>query len=188
MKKKFNSNIKQEKNTIIFFGRIAGYKGVDVLIDAVKLASKKIKDIKCIIAGAGDFSKYAVMIDEEHKKNFEIHNRFIDDGEIGEFFQRASVVVLPYKDATQTGVVQIAYSFGRPVIVTNVGSLPEIVIDGKTGFVIPSDNSKALSERIVMLLTNKRESLILGKNAIKFLKDELGWENISKKLIANLRI
>ena len=184
VKKNINSNIKQEKNTILFFGRIAGYKGVDVLIDAVKLASKKIKDIKCIIAGAGDFSEYAAMIDEEHKKNFEIHNRFIDDNEIGGFFQRASVVVLPYKDATQTGVIQIAYSFGKPVIATSVGGLPDMIKEGKTGYLINPDNVNQLTEKIEKLLKNV-EKTIYSKECLLFLKSELSWSVISKNMYSD---
>lgn len=171
--------LKEEENTILFFGTIKEYKGLDYLIKAVNKIDK-YHTIKLIIAGEGDFDKYCNII--SNKNNFEIHNRYINDAEVPEFFQRAKIVVLPYTESTQTGIIPIAYSFKKPVIVTRVGSIPEVVDEGKTGLIVPSENLEALENAIVKLLNNDNLRNEMGENAYNKMKAELSWEKISDNL------
>ena len=106
-----NKKIKADNNTFLFFGRIEKYKGLDTLLKAMPLVLNKKKSSKLIIAGSGDLKPYKKLIVPSIIKNLEIHNRFISDSELADFFRRSSFVVLPYKDATQSGVVPVAYSF-----------------------------------------------------------------------------
>ena len=117
----------------LFFARLEAYKGVDILIDAMRQYSSG----RAIIAGKGgdDYVLPAVVPD-----NVELRTRQIDDAEAIELFSRCSVVVLPYRDATQSAVVATAYFFGKPVIVTRTGALPEYVVDGETGWLIAPNN------------------------------------------------
>ena len=117
------------------------------------------------------------------KSTFEIYNKFISHEEVSELFQRASVVVLPYIDASQSGIVPIAYAFKKPVVVTNVGSIPEVVDDGKTGFIVPPRDSKALADAIIKLLKNDKLRKEMGEHAYKKMKEELSWDKIAKKTI-----
>ena len=115
--------------------------------------------------------------------NFEIHNRYIKDEEVSYFFQRAKLVVLPYIECTQTGIIPIAYAFKKPVIVTDVGSIPEVVEDGKTGFIVPPKNSALLAEAITRTLDNEDLRKQMGINGYIKMEKELSWDSITEKLI-----
>lgn len=168
----------EEKNTVLFFGTIEDYKGIDYLIQAIELVAETIPDIKCIIAGQGNF---LVSQKKIHKtKNFEIINQFIDDANVPELFQRAQIVILPYIEGSQTGIIPIAYAFKKPVIVTDVGSIPELVEAGKTGLIVPPRDPSALSQAISGLLEDDSIRLDMGDNAYLKMKRELSWEKIAE--------
>lgn len=176
-----NNNYTTEISTILFFGRILDYKGLKYLIQAEPDISKNIPDLKIIIAGDGDFSKYQKMI--INRDRFEIINRFIADKEVSVLFSRASIIVLPYIEASQTGIIPIAYAFAKPVVTTNVGSIPEIVKDGITGIIVPPCDVKALSEAIITLLKNWNLTEMMGIAGQNFMKKRLGWDMIADRLI-----
>jgi alpha-maltose-1-phosphate synthase len=180
-----NENIISENNAqkheVLFFGRIVDYKGLDYLIEAEKETSKVIPDLVITIAGSGDFSKYEQRI--KGNNHFRIINKFIPDQEIPILFNRASVVVLPYIDASQSGVISIAYAFRKPVIASNVGSIADIVIDGVTGYLILPRNAKMLSDALIKILTNANMQNEMGKNAHEFMVNNLSWDSISDKTI-----
>ena len=173
--------IDEEENTVLFFGRIEDYKGLEYLIKAMSLVSIDFMDVKLIIAGGGDFSKYENMILD--CGNCEVHNRFIPDDEVPILFQRAKLVILPYIEGTQTGIVPIAYAFKKPVIVTDVGSIPDVVDDGKTGFIVPPRDVKALADAIVKLLNDDGLREEMGENAYNKMREELSWGGIAEKTI-----
>lgn len=181
--KKWETNsIETGKNLILFFGRIWKYKGLEYLIKAEPLITKEVPDAKIIIAGTGeDFKTYEDMM--VNKENFIIHNRYIDYKIGAKLFQKCSLVALPYIEASQSGVVPTAYGFKKPVVVTNVGAIPEIVDDGKTGFIVPPKNPEALAEAIVKLLKDEDLRKSMGENAYKKLKTDLSWDNIAEKTI-----
>lgn len=180
--KKWDTPWPEEEHAILFFGRIAPYKGIDILIKATPLIAKEIPDVKIIIAGNGeDFSKYRSLITD--KEYFEINNRFISNHEVPKFFRRASVVVLPYIEASQSGVVAVAYAFGKPVVVTDVGSIPEVVDEGMTGFVIPPNNSKSLANALIKILKDNELRKQMGTNALNKAHDKLSWRNIAKETV-----
>lgn len=167
----------EEEYLVLFFGRIYKYKGLDYLIKAAPLVKKHIPLVKFIIAGTGeDFKKYEEMITE--KDIFIIYNRHISYKEGAELFQKCSLVVLPYIDASQSGVIPTAYSFKKPVIVTNVGSIPEIVDNGITGLIVPSRDHEALADAIVLLLKDRKLRIRMGENAYIKLKTDLSWNKI----------
>ena len=174
-------SITEEDNTILFFGRIEDYKGLKYLISSINYISNENPEIKLIIAGSGDFEKYKPLI--KHDKNFEIHNRFIKDEEVPSFFQRSKLVVLPYTECTQTGIIPIAYAFKKPVIVTNVGSIPEVVEDRKTGFIVPPKDSEALGKAITKTLNDADLMKKMGFNGYIKMEKELSWDVVTEKLI-----
>ncbi|MDW7726661.1 MAG: glycosyltransferase family 4 protein [Candidatus Methanoperedens sp.] len=175
------NDVNEKENAILFFGRIEEYKGLEHLIRAVTYIVPEFPDINLIIAGGGDFSKYKNMILND--KNYEVHNRFIPDEEVPLFFQRVKVVVLPYLEGTQTGIIPIAYAFKKPVVVTDVGSIPEVVENGKTGFIVPSKDANALAEAILKLLKDDELRKEMGENAYRKMKEELSWDKIAEKTI-----
>ena len=119
-----------------------------------------------------------------NKERFIVYNEYIADESVAELFQRASVVVLPYIDGSQSGVIPQAYAFKKPVVITNVGSLPENVEDGITGFIVPPKNSKDLAARIIELLTNDEKRKQMGANAYCKTQNELAWESIAPQTVA----
>jgi len=170
-----------DKNLILCFGSIEEYKGLEYLIKAEPLITEQVPNAKIIIAGKGDFREYEKMI--VHKDNFLIYNHYISDEEAGKLFQQCSLVVLPYIEASYSGVIYPAYGFKKPVITTDVGGLPEVVDDGITGFIVPPRNSEALAEAIVKLLKDENVRKQMGENAYKKLKTDFSWDNIAEKTI-----
>jgi glycosyltransferase involved in cell wall biosynthesis len=124
---------------LLFFGFIRDYKGLDLLLEAMSDERIRSGNLKLIIAGEFycDPSPYQAIIAKHHLGESVIMiNDFIPDSQVVNYFCAADIVVQPYKTATQSGVTQIAYHFGKPMIVTNVGGLPEIVPTEKVGFVV----------------------------------------------------
>lgn len=181
-KRYIQPDLQEDGNLVLFFGRIWKYKGLEYLIMAEPLITKEIPDAKIIIAGAGeDFKKYENMM--HNRDNFIIYNYRIPYKEGAELFQRCSLVVLPYIEASQSGVIPTAYGFKKPVVVTSVGSLPEIVDDGITGYIVPPKDVNALAEAIIKLLKDDKLRRQMGENAYIKLKTDLSWDNISEKTI-----
>lgn len=121
---------------MLFFGLIRDYKGLDLLLRA--WASARPEGYRLIVAGEfyASREKYVSLIDESGLRDeVALHDRFIPDEDVRYYFSAADCLVLPYRSATQSGVTQIAYNFSLPMIVTDVGGLPEIVPDGRTGLV-----------------------------------------------------
>ena len=181
-KKYEREDLEGDRNLILFFGRIREYKGLEYLIRAEPKITEEIPNTKIVIAGTGEnFKKYEEMM--VNRDNFVVHNYRIPYKEGAELFQRCSVVVLPYIDASQSGVIPTAYGFRKPVVVTNVGAIPEIVDDGVTGFIVPPKNPEALADAIVKLLKDEKLRKQMGENAYKKLKTDLSWDKIAEKTI-----
>ena len=149
--------------TLLFFGRINAYKGLRYFIDATLQLKAKGFCVKGIIAGRGDdLSPNRVAI--ESNDCFELHDEYISRAKVHALFARAYLVVMPYTDATQSGVAAMAIGFGCPVVATRVGSIPEMVLDGVTGLLVPPCDSIALAEAIETLLSNPDHYSILSSN------------------------
>lgn len=134
--------IPTEMQYVLFFGFIRDYKGLDLVIEAFKEQKLRDQNIRLLVAGEfySDEEKYLSLIQEHDLGDFiELKTEFIADENVKYYFSAADLVVQPYKTATQSGISQIAYHFNKPMIVTNVGGLPEIVPDGKVGFVVEKD-------------------------------------------------
>jgi glycosyltransferase involved in cell wall biosynthesis len=139
--------------TILFFGRIWAYKGLEYLIKAEPLIRQQVPNARIVIAGQGeDFDKYRAMMGRPEA--FRVHNHYIGAEECEALFRRASVVVLPYTEATQSGVIPLAYSYAKPVVATRVGALADAVEDGVTGMLVPPRDEAALAAAVVELLNN----------------------------------
>lgn len=135
-------HIDPSKKVILHFGLIRQYKGLDLLIRSLPLLKGNIEELVVLIAGEcyENQQTYRDLIDELKLTDIvRIKFEFIPDSEIKYYFSAADLVVLPYRSASQSGIVQIAYHFDKPVIVTRVGGLPEIVPDGQAGYVVEPD-------------------------------------------------
>jgi glycosyltransferase involved in cell wall biosynthesis len=168
---------------VLFFGRIHRYKGLDYLIQAEPLITREVPDARIVIAGTGeDFGRYEEAM--AGRDAFEVHNYRIPYEEGARLFQQASIVALPYVEASQSGVIPTAYGFRRPVVVTDVGSLPEVVDDGVTGYIVPPRDPAALAAAIVSLLEDPAACRRMGEQGYAKLKTDMAWSTIARSLLA----
>ncbi|SMP68519.1 Glycosyltransferase involved in cell wall bisynthesis [Neorhodopirellula lusitana] len=157
-----DSHVQEQPGTVLFFGRIYEYKGLKTLIAAEPLIAKHVDQFKIVIGGSGDdFEQYSSEM--QNPDRFEVHNRWIGDDERAAFFQRCSMVVLPYNEATQSGVVPVAFNYAKPVVATSVGALVECVDHEETGLLVPPKDPGLLAEAIVRLLQNPQEATQYGE-------------------------
>ncbi len=162
---------KQIYHTVLFVGRIDKYKGVNLLLDAFEEVVK-YKKIHLIIAGKGDLSAYEDQL-QRLKPHITLINRWIDDSEFEDLFKKIDFVVLPYLEATQSGVIAMSFGFGKPVIATKVGALEEQVAEG-TGMLVEV-SSQALSKAILDMYTT-HSYLQMGENALEHARKKMTWE------------
>ena len=172
----------KNERVMLFFGYVRSYKGLSVLIDAM-LKIQEMAPVTLLIVGEfyEDEKKYRAMI---HRHGLEscirIYSQYIPNDEVATFFSAADVVVLPYISATQSGIIQIAYHFNKPVITTHVGGLSEVVIHGHTGFVIPPKNPDALTKAVLKFYNEHCEEEF-AKN-ISEEKKQYSWDKFIERL------
>lgn len=172
---------KVEKNTFLFFGRIVDYKWLDLLLESLFLVKEKIQDFKLIIAWPGDLSKYRKNI-EKLKDNLEIYNYNIEPEVAYIYFEKSEFVVLPYRDATWSWVIPVAYAFYKAVLVSNTWELPFVVNNNITWIIISKNNVAKLAESLIFMLENKRKIIEMWKRWRDFSDKDLWWEGIVKKV------
>ncbi|MEQ8764419.1 MAG: glycosyltransferase family 4 protein [Planctomycetota bacterium] len=169
-----------EEPRVLFFGRLSRYKGLDVLIDAASRVAKEVPGVRFVIAGRGeDIAPYLERI--ERPELFEIHNRRIEDEELPGLFGRASVVALPYREASQSGVAALALAFGRPVVATRVGGIPEMIQDGEQGLLVAPGDSSQLAAALIRLLTDSSLAQRLANGARRKAERELSWRAVARR-------
>lgn len=167
-----------EPGTFLFFGRIQSYKGLRYLLDAGDVLHDRGHAFRLVVAGTGsDLEQHRTRIAASGW--VELINRYISAAEVPVLFRRALGVVLPYTDATQSGVSAMAFACSRPVIATSVGDIPEVVIDGQTGLLVPPRDGNGLADAMEKLLLDRpfRDSLATG--AARFAQEKLSWSRIA---------
>lgn len=165
------------------FGNILSHKGADYLLEAMELVHKTIPSAKLVVAGRWkwNYDKYDYF---KNKSFIYLIDKFIPDSSLAQLIRNSSICVTPYLDATQSGVIMSAFAYNKPCIATNVGGLPEMVVDKKFGKIVPPKNIDALANSIIELL-HDHNLLCDYKYNIKN-EYELGnksWNIISDKLI-----
>ena len=171
--------LNEDQPVLLFFGFVREYKGLKYLLQAMPEVRKQLPDVKLLVVGDfdGDKDQYEQLIREVQIEDaVEIHDGYIPDKEVEKFFAASDLVVLPYISATQSGIVQIAYGFDKPVIATNVGGLPEVVLDGKTGYIVEPEDANGLSERIVQFFTEHKDAEF--RDGIRKEADRYSWERM----------
>jgi len=165
------------KNIILFFGIIREYKGLDILIESINILKRKLSDFHVLIVGEcyEDINKYLSLINKYELNHLVTFiDEYVPNEEVSKYFSCSDVVVLPYKTASQSGVLQIAYHFDIPVVTTNVGGLSEYIDDSSTGILIESNNPIKLSEVLYNNLNNNYFEQF--PDNIKEYKKKFSWE------------
>jgi glycosyltransferase involved in cell wall biosynthesis len=174
------SNTTGDGRGVLFFGRIWPYKGLEHLINAQPLITERVPAARIVIAGRGeDLQRYRDMMHDPSR--FVVIDEFVTNERRSELFAQAAVVVLPYVEASQSGVVPIAYAFEKPVIVTAVGGLPETVEDGRTGLVVPPRDERALADAISRLLEQPAVAREMGAAGRRKLEREWSPARIAEQ-------
>lgn len=173
----------QDKIILLFFGFIREYKGLDILIDSLpKLGDR----FHLVIAGEvyGNFDRYQSQIDRLGlQSRISVFTRYISDQEVPVFFSAADLGVLPYKTATQSGIVQIASQFDLPVLVTDVGGLTEMVSHGETGWVVSRPDPEEVAAGIHAIFGSDK-TLPAWREEIKRRKPELSWPGFAREVLS----
>lgn len=171
---------------LLFFGLIRQYKGLDTLITA--FADERIDKSKVKLIVAGEFyddkQPYETLIQQHQlQDSIILVDKFIPDNEVVNYFCATDMVVQPYKTATQSGVTQIAYHFNKPMLVTDVGGLKEMIPNNVVGYVVES-NATSVANAIVDFYTNNKEAEFVKGVAIE--KQKYAWSNMTKALLSLL--
>lgn len=180
--------IDQGQRVLLFFGFVRKYKGLQYLLEAMKLL--KERDFKVQLWVVGDFGEDKEEYVEQIR-TFEIEDQvqmvegYVPDDEVEKYFAASDLVVLPYLSATQSGIVQIAFGFEKPVLVTEVGGLPDVVTNGKTGYVVEPRSAEMIAEAIMdYYINNRREAFV---SQIEKEKDRFSWKTFVDTLMEMVR-
>ena len=168
---------------VLFFGFIREYKGLDLLIDA--FGDPRLQDlgVKLIVAGEfyGSPQPYLDRIRSLDISDIVIlHNDYIPDSRVNLYFCAADIVAQPYKNATQSGVTQVAFHFEKPMLVTNVGGLAEIVPDGKIGYVVPPE-AQPITDALIDYYKGKREESFVTNLLVE--KKKYTWDRMTRAVL-----
>ena len=174
--------LQRESNTLLFFGRIWNYKGLKYLLEAMPIIQKQIPDVKLIVAGRGeDIRSYFPQGYDQ--TCIEILNDFIPVEAVVGLFQRSTVCVLPYIEASQSGVAALSYGLGTPIIASDVGGLREIIQHEKDGLLVPPRNVPALAAAIVRLLNDSSLQTKMQMAMFERCQQDLNWSTIANQTI-----
>lgn len=154
----------QKKKHILFFGRMAAYKGLDTLLESLPAVLEKYPNEQFLIVGKSvEGFNIDDLIPKSFRKNVTVINRYINNEALVRFIKQAKFIVCPYKDASQSGVLMTSFALDTPVVATNVGAFSEFIEDEVNGILIEPNNPQALSKSIIcMLKKNKYQHLIEG--------------------------
>lgn len=179
LSRKLHKSIGEDDRIVLFFGLVRAYKGLELLLEAIRLLRRE--NIRLMIAGEyyEEEAKYAPWLEDPQMEPLIIpFTQFVSNTEVKYFFCASDLVVQPYKSATQSGVTPVAYHFDKPMVVTNVGGLPEMVPNGVAGLVCDPD-PRSIAEAI-------REFFNLGEDyfleGIRHQKEEMSWSHFVEVL------
>jgi len=169
---------------ILFFGNISPYKGLEVLMEAFNIVARKNPAATLLVAGkVTDCSmtapEYLGLLDSEAADRTLFVDAYVPIADIPKYFACSHVVALPYLSATQSGVAQLAYSFGRPVVASRTGGLPEQVEEGKSGVLVTPGDPEALGSTLLGMLDEPDRLRGMGEYAKRLSDTRFGWGNIA---------
>lgn len=166
-------------NSILFFGAPMQYKGLEFLIKAYPLVKQAIPAAKLILAGRGNFDWVTKQLSPEFLDSVILDNRFIPPDMVAEYFQKSTIVVLPYIEVDHTGNIPIAYAFDKPVVATT--PISETVEHERTGLVVPPRDEKALAQAIIRLLRDEELRFYIQKNIPQYVKGHMSLDIIAER-------
>jgi len=177
--------ISNNKKVLLFFGMIKKEKGLDVLLHSLKDVIKENPDLLLLIAGKpweNDFTNYQRIIDENNLSDYcLLHTKFIPHDEVEHYYCATDLVVLPYKKIYQSGVLVMALSYGKPVLVSDLPPLKEAVTDMQTAFLFESENSISLAEKLNLILLDPEKLEQVRINGEELINTKYDWNEIGRQ-------
>ena len=171
----------------LFFGTWTAYKGIDVLLDSWVEVRRRVPDATLVVAGGvAGVDLPALRRRAESVGGVECRPGYVRREDVPELFNRARVVVTPYLRASQSGVVHLAYTFERPVVASAVGDIPQVVVDGRTGLLVPPGDAAALADALAAVLTDGKRAHQLGQAGAAWLTAEASWGVVAERFEAGL--
>jgi glycosyltransferase involved in cell wall biosynthesis len=171
-----------QEPSILFFGRISYYKGLDVLLDAMEAIWGQLPAATLTIAGEGEIEPHPALSDPR----VTVHAGHVPEADVPALFRAASCVALPYREASQSGVGSRIKPYARPLVVAAVGGLPELVSDG-SGIVVPAEDPAALAEALVSVLADRGLATRLGEAGAATAAREGSWDTVAGETLAAYR-
>lgn len=175
----------EEEKVLLYFGYIRRYKGLKYLVQAMPEIHHALGNVRLLVCGEFYEGREEIMemIDTLSLQSLvTVVDAFIPNEAVGRYFSAADVVVLPYVTATQSGIVQVAYNYDKPVIVTRVGGLPEVVIHEKTGYVVDPENPAAIAGAVIRFYGDNQETAF--REGVRSEKAKYSWDRMTEAVEA----
>lgn len=170
--------------TVLFFGRLSAYKGLETLYEAAPLLAEGVPEVRIVVAGR-PVREYLPPPAPRlpAPATVEVLDGYVSNRLAARLFREAAVVACPYRDATQSAVLLTAYGFERPVVATRVGGIPEYVQDGETGLLVPPDDPRRLADALVRILRDGELRRQLREGIQRARADRLGWGRAARDIL-----
>lgn len=179
--------IPQDKTVALFFGQIKKVKGVDVLLKALAQLKNSHPELYVVVAGSvwkSDFSECQSIIDDNDLSDcLKTDIRYIPDEEVKYYYSAADLSVLPYTDVYQSGVIQLAYGYRKPVIATTLPAFTQFVEENETGFLAQPNNVQSLADAIERALNSRERLPSIGEKGYEMVQKKLSWTDIAEQII-----
>lgn len=182
-------DIPENKVVFMFFGQIKKVKGVDILLKALILLKRKFTDLYVMIAGSvwkTDFAECQAIIDNNDLTEcLKTDIRYIPDKEIKYFYAASDVCVLPYTDVFQSGVIQLAYGYKKPVVTSDLPAFTQFVEEGVTGFISKAGDVESLANAMERAINSREYLDRIGQAGHDLVKSQLNWNDLAKNIVTN---
>lgn len=179
--------IDSSRRIILFFGQIKDVKGLDLLIEALPAVVQAHPEVLLVIAGRpwkADLVRYEQLIEELAMQDYSsLHARFILDKQVSTYYAAAEIVVLPYRRIYQSGVILLAMSYGKPVMVSDLPGMLEVITEGENGFVFRRDSSADLAVRLIQVLGDEAGLRRVGDRALVYVEKHHDWLEIGRRTV-----
>ncbi|MEL6820475.1 MAG: glycosyltransferase family 4 protein [Calditrichota bacterium] len=184
-----NLELPQNATIALCFGHIREYKGIDALISAFEIAAKDNSDLYLVVAGSARTEalkkRYADQIaNSAVSDRIRYRPEFIPNEAVADYLTSADIITLPYRAIDHSGIVHLAYSFGKPVLATRVGDFDEAIEHGKSGMIVDPDNVDVLAKELLDMSKSKSSLKEMGEYARMLNETKYSWQDIARKTIA----
>ena len=182
--------IGQTEPVALFFGGLRPSKGIEDLVSAFAGVVRAVPNAKLLIVGSPQVGVRPEAYVEQARaagvhESVTVDARYVPLDEVGAVMRTADVVVLPYRSGTASAVLQVAYAFARPVIVTAVGSLAEAVVDGRTGLVVPAGDRDSLTAALVRVLSDRTLAETMGREGRQWSAERHAWPAVARQILTS---